>query len=171
MNSGKRSGLALGLILILIGVVLLVFRFSPGLAERLDIFAWPVYVILVGLLLLVFGVLTGAPGMAVPAMIVTGIGGLLYWQNETGNWESWAYAWTLIPGFAGLGVVISGLFESRGKRWKVIRSGLWTLLISVLLFLVFGSFFGLEILGAYWPVLLVLLGLILIWRAIVSRRD
>ncbi len=170
MESKRRSGVAAGLLLVLVGGLLLAFQFVPGLAERFDIFEWPLYVIGAGLLLLIFGLLSGAPGMAVPAMIVTGIGGLLYWQNATGNWESWAYAWTLIPGFSGLGVVISGLFEPPERRWKVIKSGLWTMLVSGVLFVVFGSFFGLPLLGDYWPVLLIVLGVLLIGRALFDRK-
>ena len=41
--------------------------------------------------------LTGQPGMLVPACIVGGIGGMLYWQNLTGDWASWSYSWSLIP--------------------------------------------------------------------------
>ena len=50
--------------------------------------------------------------MMVPASIVTGIGGLLYWQNATGRWESWSYAWALIVASVGvsIGFVKSELF-------------------------------------------------------------
>ena len=38
---------------------------------------------------------------------------MLYWQNQTGNWESWAYAWALIPGFVGVGTIVMGLWEGK----------------------------------------------------------
>jgi hypothetical protein len=108
-------------------------------------------------LLLVIGVLVRAPGMAVPAALVSGIGGLLYWQNVTGNWESWAYAWTLIPGFVGVGIILAGLIEG---HWRVtLRSGGTLVVISLVLFAIFGSFLGGPIsLGVYWPVVLIVLG-------------
>ena len=166
MNSRRRSGLAGGLVLILLGAWFLIAQRVPGLQAW---FSWPWIIIGVGLLLLIVGLVTGVPGMAVPACIVGGIGGILYWQNATGNWESWAYAWTLIPGFVGLGVVLSGLFG--GETRQSMRGGGSLILISLALFVVFGSFFGgLGILGPYWPVLLILFGLLLLARPLLGRR-
>ncbi|HPL28540.1 MAG TPA: hypothetical protein PLG21_10845, partial [Anaerolineae bacterium] len=105
----------------------------------------------------------GATGMAVPACIVGGIGGLLYWQNATGRWGSWAYAWALIPGFAGVGLILAGLLR---LNWRQVQAGLWQAFISLVVFGIFGSFFGgLGVLGRYWPALLILLGLALMVRA------
>jgi hypothetical protein len=106
MDRRRRSSLAAGLVLILLGAWFLVAQWVPGLQTW---FSWPLTIVGVGVLLLIIGLLTRVPAMAVPACIVGGIGGLLYWQNATGNWESWAYAWTLIPGFVGVGIVLSGL--------------------------------------------------------------
>jgi len=132
-------------------------------------FSWPWTIIGVGALLLLLGLLTGAPGLAVPACIVGGIGGLLYWQNTTGNWESWAYAWALIPGFVGVGIVLAGLLS--GEARKGMREGSGLILISLILFAVFGSFFGaLGMAGSYWPVLLILLGLLMLVRALFRSR-
>ena len=166
MDTRRRSNLVTGAMLLVLGVVFLAVQLFPGLSQffRLDL-SWPFIVIAVGLFLLVLGLLVGAPGMAVPACIVGGIGGLLYYQNATGNWESWAYAWSLIPGFVGLGIIVSGLLEGKGKQ--AFRAGSSLLFISLVLFLVFGSFFGaLGMLGAYWPVLLIALGLIVLVRAL-----
>jgi hypothetical protein len=166
MGRRRRSGLIGGLLLILLGAWFLVTRWVPDLRAQ---FSWPWIIIGVGVLLLVIGLATGVPGLAVPACIVGGIGGLLYWQNATGNWESWAYAWTLIPGFVGLGVVLSGLLG--GDTRQSIRGGGWLMLISLVLFAVFGSFFGgLGLLGPYWPVLLILLGLVALGRSLFRSR-
>ena len=166
MGGRHRSSLAGGLVLILLGVWFLVAQLVPGLQIW---FSWPLSIVGVGALLLVIGLLTGVPAMAVPACIVGGIGGLLYWQNATGNWESWAYAWTLIPGFVGVGIVLSGLLG--GEARQAMRGGGWLILISLVLFTVFGSFFGgLGLLGPYWPVLLILLGLLIIVRSLFRSR-
>jgi len=156
----RRSSLAVGLVLVLLGACFLAVQWVPGLWAW---FSWPLVVVGVGVLLLVIGLLTGAAGLAVPACIVGGIGGLLYWQNASGNWESWAYAWTLIPAFVGVGIVLSGLLGGEGRQ--SVGGGGWLILISLVLFTVFGSFFGaLGLVGAYWPVLLIALGLlILVW--------
>jgi hypothetical protein len=131
---------------------------------------WPLIVIGVGAFLFLFGLLVGAPGMAVPASIVAGIGGILMWQNATGEWESWAYAWTLIPGFVGVGIALEGLFGGRAR--KAISDGAWMILISLTLFLVFGSFLGGPVaLGGYWPALLIVLGVLFLFRSLFSFRK
>ena len=169
MSRRRRLNLVGGVLLVLLGAWLLAVQFVPGLDSWLDIeFSWPLIIIGVGLFLFVFGLLVGEPGMAVPASIVTGIGALLYYQNATGNWESWAYAWTLIPGFVGIGAIIAGLLGE--DRNKSVRDGLNLLVISAVLFLVFGSFLGgLDLLGDYWPVLLILLGAWLLIRPLLRR--
>ncbi|MGD2157495.1 MAG: hypothetical protein PVG32_11545 [Anaerolineales bacterium] len=164
----SRSNLGFGLFLILIGALFLAVQLVPGLGDWFrDYFDWPFFVIGAGLFLLLLGLFVGAPGMAVPASIVTGIGGLLLWQNATGNWESWAYVWTFIPGFVGLGVIIAALFGEGGRAG--IRSGGWLILISLILYAIFGSFLGAGILSDYWPILLILLGLWILFQPILRR--
>lgn len=163
MKREHRGSLAAGLVLISLGVLFLLVQFVPGLEVYIT-FSWPLIIVGIGLLLLIFAVLTGEPDLAVPACIVGGIGVLLYWQNASGNWESWAYTWTLIPGFAGLGVLLSGLLGGKDARQSV-SSGFWLILISLVLFAIFGSLLGaLEIRGRYWPTLLIVLGLLVFAR-------
>lgn len=67
-----------------------------------------------------------------------GTGLLLYYQNASGDWASWAYAWSIYPGLVGVGILLmqtlSGNFR-QGMR----ESGI-LFLISVVLFAVFGAF-------------------------------
>ena len=166
MDRGRRSSLAAGLVLILLGALFLAIQLVPGLEAW---FSWPWIIIGVGIFLLVIGLLTGAPAMAVPACIVGGIGGLLCWQNATNSWESWAYAWALIPGFVGVGIVLSGLLG--GETRQAIRGGGWLIMISLVLFTVCGSFFGaLGLAGDYWPLLLIVLGLLILGRSLFRSR-
>src|SRR5512134_3449059 len=96
----NRSTLFLGILLILIGIWLVVSRQVPELRQWLDVeFSWPMWTIGAGILIFIIGLITGAPGMAVPASIVTGIGCILYYQNANADFASWSYMWTLIPGF------------------------------------------------------------------------
>lgn len=171
MSQRYRQNLNAGVLLILVGAIILAFKLVPQLGYWFQVeYSWPLIVLAVGLGLLVIGILSGAPFMAVPAFIVAGIGGLLYWQNATGRWESWAYAWALIPGFAGLGTVVAGLLG--GQPRKSIPAGLQTILVSVILFAIFASFLGGgDFLGPYWPVLLIALGLILLARPFYARRS
>jgi len=166
MDRRRRSSLAAGLVLILLGAWFLAIQWVPELQAW---FSWPLIIVGVGVLLLIVGLLTGVPAMAVPACIVGGIGGLLYWQNATGNWQSWAYVWTLIPGFVGVGIVLSGLLG--GETRRSVRGGGRLILISLVLFAVFGSFFGaLGLVGPYWPVLLIVLGVLALARSLFRSR-
>jgi hypothetical protein len=167
MSPRNRSSLAVGVILILVGVWFLVGRYIPGLRLWAE-FSWPMIVIGVGVFLFLLGLLVGAPGMAVPAAIVGGIGGLLYWQNATGYWDSWAYAWALIPGFVGVGVLLAGLLgeNPRQSMWH----GLNLIVISLVLFAIFSSLLGgRRLFGPYWPVLLIVLGLWMLLRPLLLK--
>ncbi len=171
MNERTRTQLGCGLALVVVGAWMLALQLLPALADWADrLFEWPMIIVAIGGILLLIGLLTGAPGMAVPAAIVSGIGGLLYWQNSTGNWESWAYAWTLIPGFVGLGIVLMGVLQ--GGKVENLRGGAWLMVISLFLFFLFGSFLGGGgLLGPYWPALLILLGLYLLGQSLFGGRS
>jgi hypothetical protein len=112
----RNSALRLGVVLIILGGLFLLVRAAPDLFGWVGDSSWPLIIVGVGIVLLLIGAVTGAAGMAVPAAIVGGIGGLLYWQNATGNWQSWAYAWTLIPGFVGAGTLVAGLWRQGPDR-------------------------------------------------------
>ena len=166
MESSRRSNLAVGLVLVLVGALWLVGQFVPGLRFWAVLGTWPLIIVGVGLLLLIIGAVTRQPEMTIPACIVGGIGLLLFWQNSTGNWGSWAYAWALIPGFAGVGTVLAGLWSGSGKQ---VRDGGVTILFSLVLFGVFGSFLGgPRVLGRFWPILLILLGLFTLARTLLG---
>jgi len=169
MDHQRRSSLAAGLILVLIGVWFLVNQLVPGLQIWVNArVSWPLFVVGAGVFLLVIGLLVGAADMAVPACIVGGIGGLLYWQNATGNWESWPYAWALIPGFVGVGTILAGLLK--GQPGRGLREGTGTIFISLILFAIFASFFGgTNFFGPYWPVLLILLGVWILVQRLFRR--
>src|SRR5258708_2144951 len=105
--AGPSSGLALGLVLVVVGVFFLIMRLFE---IDLSTYGWPLYVIIPGLTLLIVGFVTLGTGALVPGGIVTVTGLILAAQNATGDWASWAYAWTLVvPGAAGLGLFMQGL--------------------------------------------------------------
>jgi hypothetical protein len=171
MEKRNWGTVVLAVLLILFGLMWLATQIFPDLnfIENLN-FDWPWIVIGVGVLLLVVGLLTRQYDLAVPAFIVGGIGGLLYYQNSTGDWASWAYAWALIPGFAGLGSIVAGLLKGNSSRQ--VREGMNMIVVSAILFVIFGSFLGgLDLLGPYWPVLLILAGLWVLVSGILRRRK
>ena len=164
----NRSNLFLGLLLILIGGWMVVTRQVPSVQAWLDAnFIWPMWVIGAGALVFLIGLITGNPGMAIPASIIAGVGGILYYQETTGNFSSWSYMWTLIPGFVGVGEILAGLLGERTRR--NLSSGLRNLVVSAVMFLAFGTFFGgLSILGEYGaPILIILLGVYVLARGFI----
>ena len=174
MEKKNRTQLVLGLLLIIVAGWLIATRINPDLANILHLtFEWPMWVMFGGAALLVIGLLTGAPDMAVPACIVAGIGGILYYQNATGHWESWSYMWTLIPGFVGVGKILSGIIG--GNFMACLKEGLQALLACAILFTIFATIFNAwTIFGsfsAYVPVaLLFVLGIWLIVRGILRSK-
>jgi membrane protein implicated in regulation of membrane protease activity len=67
-----------------------------------------------------------------------------------------------------VGVLLSSLMQGRVR--EAIVGGGWLILISGALFLVFGSILGgLNLLGPYWPVLIILLGVISLAQAFFGR--
>ncbi len=168
----NRSTLFLGILLILVGAWLVVSNQVPAVRDWLaNNFAWPMWTIGAGLLIFFIGLLVGAPGMSVPAALVAGIGGILYYQNATNNFASWSYMWTLIPGFVGVGLILAGLLGEY-TRHNIAR-GLNLMVISAVMFLIFGALFGgLGILGPNGPaILLIALGIYIVLRGFLRNRG
>ena len=169
MSHRKKTNLTSGLVLILLGAVLLALQVFPGLGRWFNFtFTWPMIIIVVALGMFVIGLLSGEPDMAIPACIIGGIGGILYFQTiGVLTWQSWAYMWTLIPGFVGTGILIAGLLNWKRKQ---IGEGLESILSSAVLFAIFGSLFG-DIFGYvpfkfYLPFALIALGVFMFIRAL-----
>lgn len=144
------GAVVVGVLLIAIGVAFFAVQ-TLGIEIPLDLgrIGWPLYVVAPGLVLLVAGlVMRDEPGagLAIAGAIVTTIGGLLAYQWVSGHWSSWAYAWALVaPGSVGAAMVTWGLLHGRNS---LVRSGLGTLAVGLIIFLVaFGFFEGLLNVG------------------------
>lgn len=163
----RRSSIVAGIILILVGLFFLLMPVFPNISGAINIGDhWPLIIVAVGGLFM-FSALLGAPGLAIPGAIIAGIGGLLYYQNVNNAWETWAYAWTLIPGFVGIGIIIARALE--GETKEGLRSGGTLIFISLIMFLAFGAFLGRGIdFGVLWAVLLIGLGLRLLVKTLRS---
>lgn len=172
MRNDNRMQFVVGILLILLGAWFVAVRQVPALRpwESLQ-FEWPFYVIGAGAIILVVGLITGAPKMTIPASIVAGIGAILYYQNRSGDWESWSFMWTLIPGFVGFGTLLAGLL-GEDTRHNLGR-GINLIVISAVLFLIFAAIFQrLNVLGPFGPsALLILLGLYVIGRGLLRSRG
>lgn len=170
MVTRNRSSITGGVLLILLGLFFFVFQVAPGLWGWFNPeTSWALIIVGIAVVFLVAAVAGSTPGLAIPAAVLGGIGSLLYWQNATGNWDSWAYCWTLIPGFVGVGLVVSGLLGDTQHRR--IESGLTLILVSGIMFALLASLFGvLGSWGVYWPLLLIFFGLLLLIRPMFRFR-
>ncbi len=174
MEKRNRTQLVLSILLILAAAWLVLSRVRPEWTSWLKLaFDWPVWVMLAGAILLVIGLLTGAPDMAVPATIVAGIGGILYYQNATGDWDSWLYMWTLFPGLVGIGKLLSALIGGNLKQEG--RNAINAIFVSIVFFAISASIFGgLKIFGPYKDYVLIgllfIFGLWLILRGIFRKH-
>jgi hypothetical protein len=168
MDSNRRGNLVIGILLLLVGAWFLAQQFFPGLRQVINIdIEWPLFVVGVGLFFLLMSVLLRSPGLAVPASIIGGIGGIFYYQNQTGDWQSWAYAWTLIPGFVAVGIFLSYLLQ--GKLVAAVRESVGLLFFSLLMFGVFSGFLGgPAALSRLWPLFLIGAGA---WMLLKNRRG
>jgi hypothetical protein len=171
--------LAVGVVLILLGALFLIGQFV-----EIDVgdAAWPLLVIGPGVALLVIGLVIGGPpgvGLSIAGSITTMVGVVLFYQNQTGLYETWAYAWALVaPGGVGIGMLLAGI--AQGDR-ELVTDGARTALVGVGLFLGFGIFFegviGVSGGGGFFaePLVaaaLVVIGVVvMVWGVVDRGRD
>lgn len=109
-----KSNRTIGLGLMGLGLFFLIGTILGGVMDLM----WPIFVLGPGLLLfyLVRAFGNKAAWLSVPATMISTVGLLLFYQNLTGHWESWAYAWSLImPTALGIGVSIYGDLKKNDK--------------------------------------------------------
>jgi hypothetical protein len=133
------SSAVLGILLVTLGVVALIGRLA---GVSLDATAWPVWVIVPGLVMLVASFLIpprGGLGLAIPGAIITMVGLVLWFQEAYGLFATWAYAWALVaPTGPGLGMLIyGGVHRDR----DLVSEGLRMTLVGLGLFIGFAIFF------------------------------
>ena len=181
-DDGRRRWLggeaALGGLLVLLGILVLV---GQALDLQVGEVGWPFFVIVPGLGLLGLGLTTrGRPGevLATVGGVVTMAGLVLLVQNATDQFDTWAYAWTLVflVG-AGIGRWLVGTVQ--GGR-ELAASGAWLIGAGLVAFLGLAVFFeaiiglsghrsgagGRYVLAA----LLILAGLGLVGRRLLTAR-
>lgn len=166
---------ALGAVLIVLGIFALVVVVA---GVDLTQYGWPLFVIIPGLTLLIVGFVWFGSGASIPGGVVTILGLVLAYQNATGDWPSWAYAWALIiPGGVGLGMYLQAM---RDRDQHALRTGRTLMFIGFMIFAIgfvlFESILGISgrdygLVGkAALPGLLIVIGVILLVRSIQRSR-
>ncbi len=178
----RWSGAApLGLVLVAVGFAAVAMRVTDlDPFKAIAQIGWPLFVVLPGLALLAGGLLVYPPrglGFVIAGSIVTSVGLLLWYQDMTGHWTSWAYAWTLIgPGAAGLALVAYGtIFRMRDELLAGLR------LIGVAAVLFVAGFWFFEtlfatgrapfVVGEWWPAVAIVIGVALVLAGALQQRP
>ena len=162
---GTRRPVVGGLLLVLGGLLALVGQFVPG--------GWGFgLILLLGVAFIVAGIVTRQPGWFIPGGILTGIGagtalvagplarfvpaGPLSGNTGALFMQAFAGGWFLIT-------VLTAIFSHKTQWWPLIPGSIMAL---IGLASVFGSGFAtvLDLLGRAWPLALIFVGLLLLFR-------
>jgi hypothetical protein len=176
-SDSLQGRIVLGVLLIALGAA---FLASEQLNFSWERYGWPIFVIVPGLFLLLVGLAIpneAGLGAAIPGGIITTVGLVLAFQDATGAWASWAYAWALVaPGSVGATIAAYGLLH---RRLDLLDAGLRTAAVGLGLFVGFGLFFeniiGIDnqrqntVLQDALPLLAIALGALIVLKNLVPR--
>jgi hypothetical protein len=167
---------AAGAILIVLGVLLLI-----GQWFRIDVghWGWPLFIIVPGVVTLFIGSATEGQAsrpLTIAGSMIAAVGLLLFYQNMTDHWESWAYGWALIaPTAFGVGEIIYGLLKDDPQT---VSTGTRLVTIGLVVFVAGAVFFELVLgVGGFgmsawvWSVLLIGVGAFLVLRNVASSHP
>ena len=158
MPESKRGSVFIGTLLILLGAMLSLFTFIPGLSIGR---AWPLifFILAAGFILPPFiwpQSRQGLSGLLIPGIILAVLGFIFLYCSLTDDWAFWAFAWILIPSSVGLGLVLAA--SVGGWSRVVFWVGIWMLAISLAIFGLFASLFGSPLIQVAGAALVILAG-------------
>ncbi len=165
----------LGIALIVLGILEL---FNQVFNIRLGRFLWPLFILVPGVVMLTLALRTAhdsAEPFVVLGSLLTMTGLVLFYQNLTRHWASWAYAWALIaPTAVGAG---QWLYGTACGRPSIVKTGKDLLRIGLTMFVAGFIFFelilnisGLGLGAAGWGILLIVVGAFLLLRPFFSKN-
>ncbi|MBI9048044.1 MAG: hypothetical protein JEZ00_01375 [Anaerolineaceae bacterium] len=169
MEKRNSSHISIGIGLLLVGAIMLSFQLVPDLRQIIAPYAnWPLIIAAFGLFLIFTGFIAQNPESITGGCFFIGLAGIFTWQVYTGDWASWAYMWTLFGAFSGAGTILSSFVAPQPQ--KKIFKGLRDILFSAIMFFLFSSLLGgKNWIGPYWPVLIILAGLVMLAKPLFSR--
>jgi hypothetical protein len=173
-DASGPPAVAIGAVLVVVGLLLFIGQyFDVGIGDL----GWPFIIIGVGVVILGIGLFVmNEQGMVIGGTVVTTVGLVLLYQDRTGHWESWAYAWALVgPAASGLGLALWGLRSSNAGD---VRNGIWGLLGGFAFFAIGFLFFegligisGERLPLAEWvlPAAVIVIGVVVLMRGLLQR--
>jgi hypothetical protein len=165
VDSSNRVTVILGTFLVAVGVVFLLLNLIPGINMGQT---WPVIFFFLAaaffLPALVWpGARRGLAGLFIPGSIMLVLGLIFLYNVLTRDWASWAYAWLLIPGGVGLGLMLGANTGGWGRG--PAQTGLWLMGVDLGLFALFATIFGDNlIIRTFGPLVIMLAGVIILIR-------
>lgn len=151
-----------GIVVLIVGIAFLGMNL---LNVEFDSFPWPLYIIIPGGLLLIPAWQLGPDDPPGRAAVLARIGAILMmiglvtaFVEVVDHYESWAYAWTLVPVASIAARMFANRFEPDSS---IFQTGPRLIRILLAAFVVLAIFFELVIFNGYgrwWPVLLVAVG-------------
>lgn len=169
-NEHTHNGKVGGLILIGIGVLALLGQYTDGVIWG----QWGIYFLsLLGALFLVWGIVSRNVGPLIPGGILSGLGlGIIL--LETVAWpatvdEGGIFMLAFAAGW-GLITVLTAVFTPKVHWWPLIPGAIMAIIGLAVLF---GGLFmqALNLMGILWPLLLILLGLFIVYRAYKGSQE
>ena len=166
MDPLRKASLAFGTLLIAFGVIFLAFALIPGLSIGL---AWPgiFFLLAAGFSLPVFlwpELRKGLAALFIPGAIFFALGLIFTYNVLSDDWVSWAYAWLLLVAGVGLGLALAAAFGGWGHSTRWV--GLYMLSIATGIFGLFATLFGAPALKIIGALLVMLVGVLLLWRSL-----
>lgn len=131
-------------------------------------FIWPLFIIGPGLLLMwpAHKATPETPNvlafLAIPGAFLVGLGLLLGVMSISDHWESWAYAWTLLPAAAVAGALYMKRHQPQSRLHKSGHRLIRTLVVAFMGLAILMELFIFPGREEWWPLLLIGAGLYLV---------
>ena len=183
MSERKNKGgrVVLGLLLVAAGALTILLQaMNLSIPGGIIGLIWPLFVLIPGLALFLV-VREGGEAAEVASIfagILTMVGIVLFYQNITDHWQSWAYVWALVaPGGVAVGRLAYGTVNDKLAAREEGRNLLYVSLSMFLVGIIFfelvlnisGFTSGLQ--GWGLPILLIVLGALMLFRNLFGRRT
>ena len=159
LTHAQRNRIISGLILILLGGLFLIDQFVqiPAMGN--------LFLPGLGIVFLLWGIVTRSSGLLIPGGILTGIGTGVYLMNALpleGDAEPGVFLLAFGGGFI-LIMLLSAVFTRETHWWALIPGGILAA-IGAALYMGGAALDVLQLIGKFWPVALILMGAWVIFR-------